>query len=481
MSAILASAKKVVRVREILTHMRPDWDAVVAICLLIQYGKSWFEGIESAVIRFVTNGVLGGDEDHDKNGIVVVDVGHNCRFSDKSSARRKAGECATVLVAIYLEITGRPELARLLKETADADNKDENTVTCMPALAKVAHRSGAAERSVFDYMMYVVKAIITQEMYNYAPVAGEKSLREWFDFLVAEEGSVLDKTGRVHDWMARKIEESVRLKDERVIELAHVVECLYRVGGFSEVDMKEFLLFWFGMMQADQKAFWAEEERIRPLKKKMIEAHLIISGFGDRSLDVLVLDGTDSPHALKAAMYDGHGVHGADIVVVRTKSSNVQIYTRKGWRTEGLSLDRLWKAICWHELGFEDRKKTNVDSFGGVTDTDRWYYFKLGGCIFNGSLTHQRERTTIPLKVLVELIQYCLSEEGFNRLCALRGMRPAKNSPKAGSGGNGEKGGSHHSGDLRNLINRSAAAKSAAPGLRELEQAIDQGRTLQVA
>ena len=39
-------------VKEIITHKNPDWDSVVSVFLLRQWGRAMFVNIEKAVIRF---------------------------------------------------------------------------------------------------------------------------------------------------------------------------------------------------------------------------------------------------------------------------------------------------------------------------------------------------------------------------------------------------------------------------------------------
>ncbi len=424
-------------VRETITHNKPDFDAVVGILLLCRYGAEKFVGINKAPVRFAMNGILGNDADHDRNGVVPVDIGKGCRFSDKALRTRESGDCATTLVARYLNIHGRPELKRLLMETETSDNRTENTATNLPSLTKAMHRNGADQSMVFNYMKIMAEAVIGQEQYSYAPVACERPLIWWFDALVNEQGSVLLKDGGIFDRMVKDIRKSMELKDAKALELAHVVECLCRKG-LGETDIKPLLRFVFGLMQADKVAFRKEVERIRPMRKNMITVLATVGNIRNMKLRLMVLDGTDNSQAHKAAMYrdreDGkNGGLAADLVIVRNTDGCVQFYTNKA-RTTGLDLSFLWKAIQWHELSFGQRQNTSVDNLGKTDESIVWYFFRHGGCIFNGSLTHKRDRTTIPLRVLVELVQYCLCKEGFDRLCDIHKMRSSKNTAQGGRG-----------------------------------------------
>ena len=257
-------------VKEIITHKNPDWDSVVSVFLLRQWGRAMFVNIEKAVIRFSEKTVLGTDADHDRDGVVPVDTGKG-RFSEHCGPTgRLLNKCAAVLVAEFLKIAGRPELARLLEETRNADNKAEGTATSIPTLMKTAYRCGASQGLVFGWASKMVEAIVRHQQYQYEAVAGEKTLLQWFQLLVEEDGSVLAKEGKPHDAIVRAIQDSMALKDRRVLELSYVVEALQRTVS-DKSDIKCLLRFWFGMMQNDQEMFQAEGARIRPIRKFMTE------------------------------------------------------------------------------------------------------------------------------------------------------------------------------------------------------------------
>jgi hypothetical protein len=332
-----------------------------------------------------------------------------------------------------LKLLGRPELAKLVQETRDADNKAESTVTSAPALTKTAYRCGASQSMVFNWATKMVEAIVRHQQYRYDEVAGERTLKQWFDLLVAEDGSILPKNGRIHDFIVRAIEMSMKLKDEKVTELSYVIEALQRTS-CEQADIKAMLRFWFGLMVKDQEMFRMEVERIRSIRKMPENSYSVLALCDGRDirLNLLVLDGADSPHAHRAAMYNDResGRSPADIVIVRNSSGNVQIYTHKG-RCHGVSLDNLWKAIRWLEMPADKRSKISPDQLDNVVDSDRWYYFKLGGAIFNGSLTNEREATCVPRRAMIEAIQFCLHPQGCGKFMELYQPRSIRfNAPR---------------------------------------------------
>jgi hypothetical protein len=426
MSAILSAVVAVLCVvRQIITHKNPDWDAVVSVFLLRLFGREQFQGIENAPVLFSEKTVLGKDADHDRDGVVPVDTGKG-RFSEHHGPNgRMIGKCATVLVAEFFKVIRRPELSRLIEATRSADNDGRSSVTSAPSLMKMAYRCGAQQQLVFCWATKMVEAIVRNEQYRYAEVVGEKSLRQWFDCLVAEEGSTLLKEGRIHDWIVRSIVAS-ESKIEDILELAHVLRCLQR-SGFSKSDTGNFLRFWFGMMQKDQEMFQAELERVRPLRKGMLSVLALTTDHREVRVNLLVLDKTDSNHAVKVAMYHDResGCMPADIVLVKNCSGNVQIYTNKK-RMQNISLDNVWKAIRWLELPPEKRSKIGPDQIeGSFYDSEKWYYFELGGAIFNGSLTNERPPTKVPLALHVSALQFCLHPAGCRRFMDLFARKEA--------------------------------------------------------
>jgi len=424
-------------VRELITHKNPDWDSVVSVFLLRLHGRAQFKGIETAPVRFSEQTVLGTDADHDRDGVVPVDTGKG-RFSEhKGVDGRVEGKCAAILVAEFLKLLGRPELKQLIEETRSADIKPESTPTSVPALMKLAYRLGSSQQFVFDSATKFVEAIVRHQQYRYAAIAGEWTLTQWFESLVNEKDSVLAATGHAHDFIARVLTASTASKDQKVLELAYVVEALQR-SGCDKSDIKAMLRFWFSLMQKDQEMFRAELDRIRPLRKNMVPVCALTQNRVEVKLNLLVLDQDDSQHAHRAAMFTDRdsGCKPADVVLVRNKTGNVQIYTHKR-RCEGVSLDNLWLAIRWNEMPQQLKKTTGVYDLSASMDVESWYYFRLGEAIFNGSLTNERPATKIPIRVLTELIQFSLHPQGFLRLCERFGMGKRENGGAKG-GGNGQ-------------------------------------------
>lgn len=111
----------------ILTHTRPDLDAILSVWLLRRLGEDRYPGAASCPLIFVPAGELPeglNPEQWEERGWLAVDVGggrldNHPRPDLGHDGRRDA--CASTLVAQDLGVEGLPELAKLLRFSAAQD------------------------------------------------------------------------------------------------------------------------------------------------------------------------------------------------------------------------------------------------------------------------------------------------------------------------------------------------------------------------
>ena len=130
--------------KSILTHERPHLDEIVAIWLLRKFGEQRFPGISTAEVTFRSIRKLAESglkpEDHEAQGTLLLGVGGG-RFDEHPTMQegRKAGDCATTLVAKELGISDAPSLAKILRFVRAADVEGNASPFDISYVVKLLH------------------------------------------------------------------------------------------------------------------------------------------------------------------------------------------------------------------------------------------------------------------------------------------------------------------------------------------------------
>ncbi len=128
----------------ILTHERPHLDEIVAIWLLRRFGEQRFPGISTARVEFTSIRRLAEagrkPEDYEAEGTVLVGIGGG-RFDEHPTLDegRKAGDCATTLVARELGVSDDPSLAKILRFVRAADVEGNASPFDISYVVKLLH------------------------------------------------------------------------------------------------------------------------------------------------------------------------------------------------------------------------------------------------------------------------------------------------------------------------------------------------------
>jgi len=130
--------------KSILTHERPHLDEIVAIWLLRKFGEQRFPGISAAGVTFTSIRKLAEaglrPEDYEAQGILLLGTGGG-RFDEHPTmeAERKAGDCATTLVAKELGVNDDPSLAKILRFVRAADVEGNASPFDISYVVKLLH------------------------------------------------------------------------------------------------------------------------------------------------------------------------------------------------------------------------------------------------------------------------------------------------------------------------------------------------------
>ncbi len=132
---------------KILTHTRPDLDAIATSWLLMNFGEEQFPGISNAEFLFDDSGEMQGLKGDGllRIEIVAVDVGggmfdHHPRMNEPVP-EEKQGHCSLTLVAKYLGIDDDPALEEILKYVLRVDLKGGSQPFDLDSMVKDMNRA----------------------------------------------------------------------------------------------------------------------------------------------------------------------------------------------------------------------------------------------------------------------------------------------------------------------------------------------------
>ncbi len=399
------AVKFLAQFNQVVMHKSPHLDEIVAYYLLKVYGML------KASVRFVDADITGTEADHDRNCVLPIGCGDNCRFNEhRKGIERLKGECATTLAAKFLGINELPEVKRLIAEVLKCDTEAGCMPTQLAELVKVANRSMPGNYlGVLTWVTTALKAIIHNEQYHFTALPGEKSLVDLLKAMDAE-GKYFSEDSRIREHLFRISHDSLRRSDKCITELASILQAMHRLPYKAE-DISTWLETPLLQITSDQLQFW---QLVDLYKKQEIIPVRAMDNRGEYELKLMVIE-SDDLQAPRAARFTG-----ADIVLCRTSKGNVMISVDT--RIPDLNLSNVVRMIRWMDL---PKKITNEPSWldlgvPGAHDLHclaHWYYFKKGEQIFNGSQTHSAPPTKIPTEALVEAIKYGLHPHYVKMWC----------------------------------------------------------------
>ena len=165
--------------KSILTHERPHLDEIVAIWLLRKFGEQRFPGIAAATVTFTSLRKLAEaglkPEDYEAKGTLLLGVGGG-RFDEHPTMEegRKAGDCATTLVAKELGINDDPSLAKILRFVRAADVDGSASPFDISYVVKLLHaRHPDDPNRVIEWALVAIEAKYQEQLRFFTVVKPE--------------------------------------------------------------------------------------------------------------------------------------------------------------------------------------------------------------------------------------------------------------------------------------------------------------------
>jgi hypothetical protein len=165
--------------KNILTHERPHLDEIVATWLLRKFGEQRFPGISTAEVTFTSIRRLAEaglkPEDYEAQGVLLIGIGGG-RFDEHPTLEeeRKAGDCATTLVAKELGISDDPSLAKILRFVRAADVEGNASPFDISYVVKLLHAQYPADpHRVIEWALVAIEAKYQEQLRFFTVVKPE--------------------------------------------------------------------------------------------------------------------------------------------------------------------------------------------------------------------------------------------------------------------------------------------------------------------
>jgi len=168
-----------VHFKSILTHERPHLDEIVAIWLLRKFGEQRYPGISTAAVTFTSIRKLAEaglkPEDYEAQGTLLLGIGGG-RFDEHPTLEegRKAGDCATTLVAKELGVSDDPSLAKILRFVRAADVEGNASPFDVSYVVKLLHaRYPDDPHRVIEWALVAIEAKYQEQLRFFTVVKPE--------------------------------------------------------------------------------------------------------------------------------------------------------------------------------------------------------------------------------------------------------------------------------------------------------------------
>ncbi len=413
MKRTVTETRKAIVTRQVRVHRNFHQDEVVAYALVRMFGEEYFPGVQDATIVYLADDPCETQDEADRNGDVDLGIGRDRRFNEHlfgCDEERMDNECCATLVAGYLEVADLPYLSRLLTEVLACDTGKKCLPHRLADLIKAGHRHhhDNEDGTVFNWALTAISAVMICERDHPEKAPSELTLQQIFD-QVGED--LCEGNPDAFGVLGQYVEKSMELKDECVIEMAHIVECLCRTAALK--DTIDWVMFALDLLLKDQIEF----QKVRAMIAKIDPISIPVNYCGRREYVKLVVCQTDSPAASKAARS-----LGMEIVLVRQSSGNCQILTADRFRAK---MENLVRMLRFTETEEGDRCNADWQGLGCVGNhyqVGNWYFFK-GRSIFNGSDTHAARPTRTALRHIVDMIKRAFCYDLVREWCDERGIR----------------------------------------------------------
>lgn len=396
-----------------MTHVGIHLDEIVALILIVLFGEEKFPGAGAAEIQYVTDDVLGMDEEFFGRKTLRVGVGRGMYDDKNPDGSRKENTSTAEIVAQDLKAAELPGWKELLREVTRNDSEGGSKPTELPSLIGAANRLGRTSE-LFAWARTAVTVIVGQLARPLEAAAGEKGIG---DYLVVWGEGLDGKIPTALAHLAHIFTDSSQ--NESCLSLDYIVRAMQRQKWEGDT-INAWLTFAFTLLYTDRLAFEAAVRRIKPnrttFKGEVSESIMVRSG--ERSLRVLIIE-DDEPRASAVMTFLRF-----DVSVIRSTDGHVQIFAN---RHSGVTLLNVIAMIRGLELPADERTRVQWDALtkaGEYPGVEHWYNPGNGLQFLNGAMSKPGKKpTTLSLEEIVRAVRAAFDEESLRRWKVAHGFR----------------------------------------------------------
>jgi len=376
--------KKAWTIRQIITHIKPHVDELVAIFLLQLFGEKLFPKIGKAEINFLSNRKITNGDDFLKDGTLFVGMGKG--MFDEHGKEGKT-ETAATLVAKYLGIADNPKVKFLLDYTINVDAKSNGHPYDLANMLKDFFQNAkniGEEMDAFNWAMRAIRA----KFNNQEKISDFSNLEKCID----EFGNEINQEHCAH--VKNYVERIQKGTDRRTFGLAVITEVMCQKN-FD--DGLEWLFYAVEIKIADRKMY------LQALRAFMEKAQRHLIQCGKQRIKVAIVKSDN--HKMNK-VFRTRKAGNYDILIQKGLSGNIAIYTNI---KSHIKMDVVAEIIRSIEMTMDGKKVPEdyhyLQSDGVIKEVPQWYYLKRGNMLLNGSLTAKQPPTQLSSDEILEIIK----------------------------------------------------------------------------
>lgn len=376
--------KKVFRIRQVITHIKPHIDELVAIFLLQLFGEKLFPGINKAEINFLANRKITNGDDFLKDGTLFVGMGSGM-FDEHGKECKK--ETAATLVAKYLGVENDPRVKSLLDYTINVDTKSNGHPYDLANMLKDFFQGTQNVKEEMEAFSWAMNAIQTK---FHTP--GKISDFANFQKCIGELGDEIEKEHCTH--IKSYTAKILKGADRRPFGFAVITELMCREDFNKGLG---WFLYALEIKITDRKIY------LQAMKTFMKKAQRHIIQSGKKLIKVATIKSDN--HKMNK-IFRTHKAGNYDILIQESENGNIAIYTNA---KSHIKMDVVAEIIRSIEITMDGKKipadYEHLQSDGIIKEVPQWYYLKRGNMLLNGSLTAKQPSTQLSSEEILEIIK----------------------------------------------------------------------------
>lgn len=398
-------------------------------------GEAHFPGIRTATLELSEGVVRQSDDYFAGRKELTINTGGGPLGKFKESAT----DAVTELLGLQEDRALKRISAAVRKTIEDAGSRTE-----LPAIIKLMHRV-INRHAVVNYVISVMHYVQHGLIHRRVKKQDDGNLLSFFEEMCGgKKPEFTDERAKTS--LRERLQKSVERKNNSILELAAVTDCLLCEEGPREG--KKIVQNLLKGLYQDELLYGNAVDLVKAAKRYVVK---IGKSSDERQVNAVVVK-TDNPLIPHASWSKEVGDIG--IIVVQNMAGNTAIYVDK--KIPNISLWKLWEMLQILELLRQGRTPRQISAADLHTEEghedirDKWKFVGRKRKIMNGFAQEDVPATTVSLEEILYAIQHAFHASGIPKWHGEQGTKTARRergkettassaeptSPKGGAGTN---------------------------------------------